>query len=91
MPAHDAPDDTRRGLKARVTLLLFRVTDRLKLGVAAAYLAAASLIGFEALVALLSITSLWPATIPFVVGTLALVYVLRERIRRWWRRLRSRD
>lgn len=87
MPAHHA----LRRLKDRVTLLLFRVTDRMRLGVATAYLAAASLIGVEALVLLLSFTSMWPASVPFVVGALALAYVLRERIRRLWRRMRSRD
>lgn len=85
------PYNALRRLKDRVTFLLFRVTDRLRLGVATAYLAAASLIGFEALVVLLSFTSMWPASVPFVVGALALAYVLRERIRRLWSRMRSRD
>lgn len=85
------PSNNLRHLKDRLTLLLFRATDRLKLGVATAYLAAASLIGFETLVALLTFGSLWPASIPFLVGLLALVYVLRERIRRAWRRMRSRE
>ncbi|MEV0646443.1 hypothetical protein AB0I28_14390 [Phytomonospora sp. NPDC050363] len=93
MSEHEpVPTDTRsrRGFRDRLTFLLFRTAGRLKLGVASAYLAAASLIGFEALVGLLSFTSIWPASVPFVIGALAVVYFLRERIRAPWRR-RSRD
>ncbi|GIG67066.1 hypothetical protein [Phytomonospora endophytica] len=75
---------SRQRLRTRVTTVVFRLTERLRLGAATAYLAAASLIGFEALVALLSLSSLWPASVPFVVGALALAYRFRERLRAWW-------
>lgn len=65
---------------------MFRITERLRLGAAMAYLAAGSLIGMEALVLIMSYSAMWPMSIPFVIGTLAAVYY----VRRWVRRRRGR-
>lgn len=85
-PAPGSPGRRRGRLAVAATLLLHRL-DR---GVLAAYLGAASLVGFEGLILVLAFTSIWPIAIPFVVAILALVYVLRERIRTLGRRLTSR-
>ncbi|GLZ77506.1 hypothetical protein Afil01_23130 [Actinorhabdospora filicis] len=61
---------------------VFTVSERLKLGVSAAYLAAGSLIGVEALVLVLTYTSMWPVSIPIVIGGLAAVHYIRKRVRR---------
>lgn len=88
----DSTDEPRsRGVRERLEFLLFRITQRLKLGVSAAYFAAASLIGVEALAMVLSFATMWPGSIVLVVGGLALVYLLRKRLRASWRRWRSRD
>lgn len=68
-----------------------RFTSGMNVGVMTVYLGAASLIGFEFLVLVLSFTSLWPVSMPFVVGTLALVYFFRGRLRMIWHGLRRRN
>lgn len=82
---HPAPEPPGRR-RGRLALVAMWLTHRLNRGVMAAYLGAASLIGFEGLILVLAFTSIWPMAIPFVVAILAIVYVLRERIRALWRR-----
>lgn len=58
-----------RTLAARVSLI-----------VAATYVGAASLVGFETLALVLVYTSAWPIAIPVVVGSLAFLFYFREQM-----------
>lgn len=85
----DANVERQESRRERITFAWYRIIDRLNVGVTAAHVAAASLIGFEGVVFVLAFTSMWPIAIPFVVGVLALSYFLRERVRALGRCLRS--
>ena len=91
-PEPTAHEDNRpRGLRERIAFAAFRVGERFRLGVATAYLAAGSLIGFEFLLGVLSFSTMWPAFIPLVLGVLALVHYLRKRLRRMTGRRRPEE
>ena len=46
------------------------------------YVAAAGLVGFEALIALLGYLTIWPVGIPFTILAIGIYALVRERLRR---------
>ncbi len=77
--------DPHRNVHSRRTKeLLTRAWWKLNDLAAAMYVAAASLIGFEALAVILVFTTAWPIAIPIVVGLLALLFFARRFLVRVW-------
>ncbi len=77
-------------LRERVAAAAMRVYARAQLGIASVYIGAAGLIGIEGLALMATFTTAWPLAIPPIIGAVALIFVMRERIRGARQRLRNR-
>lgn len=82
-----SPPDSHRGSLVRTW---YRLINRFHFGALAAYAGVASLIGVDALAAVLSAAAIWPVGITIAVVILALAYFSRARWRVLRRRHRSR-
>lgn len=90
-PESDAISTFRpQSYRDSLVLAWYRLINRFHLGVSAVYVGVASLIGVDALVLVLGAAAIWPVGIAVAVAVLALVYFLREWLRTFWRRCRSR-
>ena len=72
-----------RLLRARCRLARWRVTRRLTLFSGWVWVAAISLVGFEAFEVIFGAFLLTPEFLPLVLVAFALAWVFRERLRRW--------
>lgn len=74
--------EPRQNLWARLTLGWLWLVGLLKHGASVLYVGAGSVIGVDAMIALLGAAAIWPVAIAVVVGAIGLVNLGRDQLRK---------